>query len=85
MDAGYAVMVAFFLGSVFGFFGLWFVQKTHVSPFFNIADITLSGMLMNDYIDLKEKYDEVLNERNKLKAGKCLRKCIIKRRQRRQK
>ena len=29
------------------------------------------------------KYDAVLNERNKLKAGKCLRKCIIKRRQRR--
>lgn len=83
MDTGYAVMVAFFLGAVFGFFCLWFVQKTHVHPFFDVTDVTFSGMMMNNYIDLKKKYDEVLNERNKLKAGKGLRKCIIKRRQRR--
>lgn len=85
MDILYAVVVAFFAGAVFGFFGLWFIQKTHVSPFFDIADITVSGMLMNKYIDLNKRYVAVLNERNKLKAGKSLRKCIIKRRQRRQK
>lgn len=84
MDIGGVVMLAFTVGAVFGFLCLMFIQKTHVSPLFDIASITLYGMLMDDYIDLKKKYDEVLKERNGLKLRKRPRKCAIKRYQRKQ-
>ncbi len=85
MDIGGSVLLAFLGGSVFGFCCLLFIQKTHAHPLFDVADITLSGMLMNDYIDLKIKYDEVLKERDNLKIGKRLRKRMIKRPEKSQK
>lgn len=61
------------------------LERRNKRPLFDVADITLSGMLMNDYIDLKFKYDEVLKERDNLKIGKRLRKRMIKRPERSQK
>lgn len=85
MDIGGAVLLAFFVGAVFGFCCLLFIQKTHVHPLFDVVDITLSGMLMADNINLMQKYVDLLKERDGLKVRECPRKRAIKRRQRKQK